>query len=181
MLKIQLNHTFGRMLSKGSRHLGRDEWGLIYWSIVRRQEPARICKYIRGLCCRKVLTCHSLREASEAEHNQTRQESSEAVSKAALTAQDFSDKITHAFQLATAQGPLCHEPVQGIAVFLEEVTVTDSEGGTTSREQLGRLTGEVIKTVRDSIRQGFLDWSPRILLAMYSCEIQASSKSLFLP
>ena len=104
------------------------------------------------------------------------------MSKAALTAQDFSDKITYAFQLATAQGPLCHEPVQGIAVFLEEVTVTDSEeGGTTSREQLGRLTGEIIKTVRDSIRQGFLDWSPRILLAMYSCEIQASSKSITQP
>lgn len=43
---------------------------------------------------------------------------------------------------------------------------------------LGRLTGEVIKTVRDSIRQAFLDWSPRLLLAMYSCEIQASTEVL---
>ena len=95
-----------------------------------------------------------------------------------MTAQDFSDKIAYAFQLATAQGPLCHEPVQGIAVFLEEFTVAgSSDEDATSREQLGRLTGEIIKTVRDSIRQGFLDWSPRLLLAMYSCEIQASSTS----
>ncbi len=43
---------------------------------------------------------------------------------------------------------------------------------------IGQLMGEVIKTVRDSIRQGFLDWSPRLLLAMYDCEIQASSESL---
>jgi len=94
-----------------------------------------------------------------------------------LTARDFSDKISYAFQLATAQGPLCHEPVRGIAVFLEEVTVTSaSEDDSSPREMLGRLTGEVIKTVRDSIRQGFLDWSPRLLLAMYSCEIQASSR-----
>jgi len=94
-----------------------------------------------------------------------------------LTARDFSDKISYAFQLATAQGPLCHEPVRGIAVFLEEVTVASaSEDDSSPREMLGRLTGEVIKTVRDSIRQGFLDWSPRLLLAMYSCEIQASSR-----
>ena len=94
-----------------------------------------------------------------------------------LTAQDFSDKISYAFQLATAQGPLCHEPVQGIAVLLEEVTIAPtSDDESSSREMLGRLTGEIIKIVRDSIRQAFLDWSPRLLLAMYSCEIQASSK-----
>lgn len=43
---------------------------------------------------------------------------------------------------------------------------------------MGRLTGEIIRTVRESIRTGFLDWSPRILLAMYSCEIQASAEVL---
>lgn len=94
-----------------------------------------------------------------------------------LTAKDFSDKISYAFQLATAQGPLCSEPCEGVAVFLEEVKLsTKGEDKSSSRDMLGRLTGEVIKTIRDSIRQGFLDWSPRLLLAMYSCEIQASSK-----
>jgi len=94
-----------------------------------------------------------------------------------LQARDFSDKIGYAFQLATAQGPLCNEPVQGIAVFLEEVTLTPSmDDESSARDKLGRLTGEVIKTVQQAIKQGFLDWSPRLLLAMYSCEIQASSK-----
>ena len=94
-----------------------------------------------------------------------------------LRAEAFSDKIAYAFQLSTAQGPLCHEPVQGIAVFLEEVTVAPPpDEDTSNRDNLGRLTGEVIKTIRDSIRQGFLDWSPRLLLAMYSCEIQASGQ-----
>jgi ribosome assembly protein 1 len=45
-----------------------------------------------------------------------------------------------------------------------------------ARDKLGRLTGEVIKTVQNSIHQGFKDWSPRLMLAMYSCEIQASSE-----
>ncbi|TPR07459.1 short chain dehydrogenase family protein [Aspergillus niger] len=85
------------------------------------------------------------------------------------------DKIAHAFQLATGQGPLCQEPMQGIAVFLESVSIN-----TTTDEDLdlGRLTGEAIRLVRDSITQGFLDWSPRIMLAMYSCEIQASTEVL---
>jgi len=94
-----------------------------------------------------------------------------------LQARDFSDKISYAFQLATAQGPLCNEPVQGIAVFLEEVIVAPStDDESSARDKVGRLTGEVIKTVQQAIKQGFLDWSPRLMLAMYSCEIQASGK-----
>ena len=96
-----------------------------------------------------------------------------------LNPTDFSDRISYAFQLAMSQGPLCNEPVQGIAVFLEEVNILSPSSSSTerlSRDSLGRLTGEVIRTVRESIRQGFLDWSPRLFLAMYSCEIQASSK-----
>ncbi|KAN0079211.1 P-loop containing nucleoside triphosphate hydrolase protein [Elaphomyces granulatus] len=92
----------------------------------------------------------------------------------AISFRDLSGKISYAFQLATAQGPLCQEPIQGIAVFIEEVNV-DTIGG---EPDLGRLTGEAIRLVRDSILQGFLDWSPRILLAMYSCEIQASTEVL---
>lgn len=99
-----------------------------------------------------------------------------------LQAGHFCDKITYGFQLATAQGPLCHEPVQGMAVFIEDVSITAGEDESVSaRDKVGRLTGEVIKTVQQSVHKGFLDWSPRLMLAMYSCEIQASSKSPFPP
>lgn len=119
-------------------------------------------------------TLHSLQEGLETDSQEMDNRTEEQTDT--LTARDFSDKISYAFQLATAQGPLCNEPIQGTAVFVEEVIVTaPADEESSSREQLGRLTGEVIKTVRDSIRQGFLDWSPRLLLAMYSCEIQASS------
>jgi ribosome assembly protein 1 len=93
-----------------------------------------------------------------------------------ITPETLSDKISYAFQLATAHGPLCHEPVQGIAVLLEEVILTPLSDG--DSENLGRLTGEVIKTVRESIHSGFLDWSPRLLLATYSCEIQCTAEVL---
>ncbi|KAL4965524.1 GTPase RIA1 [Aspergillus stella-maris] len=98
----------------------------------------------------------------------------EDASRDALIVRDSSDKITYAFQLAMAQGPLCQEPIQGTAVFLEEIQINAAEDDI----DLGRLTGETIRLVRESISQGFLDWSPRIMLAMYSCEIQASTEVL---
>jgi ribosome assembly protein 1 len=94
----------------------------------------------------------------------------------ALLVRDFNDKIAYAFQLATGQGPLCQEPMQGVAVFLEDLSVQTNG----DELDIGRLTGESIRLVREGISAGFLDWSPRIMLAMYSCEIQATSKS-FLP
>ncbi len=83
---------------------------------------------------------------------------------------DFSETITYAFQLATSQGSLCREPMQGVAVFLEEIIFYASH----SDIDTGRVAGELINPVRESIRSAFLDWSPRILLAMYSCTIQAT-------
>ncbi|KAI1189916.1 P-loop containing nucleoside triphosphate hydrolase protein [Nemania serpens] len=96
----------------------------------------------------------------------------------ALHAAHLCDKVTYAFQLAMNQGPLCHEPVQGVGVIIEDLAVTAAEEEAPARDRLGRLTGEIIKTVQQSIRQGFLDWSPRLMLAMYSCEIQASTEVL---
>ncbi|KAK2037902.1 elongation factor Tu GTP binding domain-containing protein [Colletotrichum somersetense] len=102
----------------------------------------------------------------------------------ALRPVHVADKIPYAFQLATAQGPLCHEPVQGIAVFVEDVVInaaaTEDEpvAAPTARDRLPRLTGEVIKTFTASLRAGMLDWSPRLMLAMYSVEIQASTEVL---
>lgn len=87
---------------------------------------------------------------------------------------DLSDTITYAFQLATSQGPLCREPMQGCAIFLESITLSPSY----TSDDTARLTGELITTVRESIRSAFLDWSPRILLAMYSCTIQATPEVL---
>lgn len=39
-----------------------------------------------------------------------------------------------------------------------------------------QVTGSVISAVRDACRTGLLDWSPRLMLAMYTCDIQASSR-----
>lgn len=123
------------------------------------------------------LTHHRLRETSSPDPEPESTEDTPATSHT-LTPHSFADKISYAFQLATAQGPLCAEPVQGVAVFLEEISVATSPPEETGADRMGRLTGEVIKTVRSAIHQGFLDWSPRMLLAMYNCEINASTDVL---
>lgn len=47
----------------------------------------------------------------------------------------------------------------------------------TAQNKIAAVTGSTITAVRDACRQGLLDWSPRLLLAMYACDIQASSMS----
>ncbi|KAJ5713078.1 uncharacterized protein N7483_010259 [Penicillium malachiteum] len=100
--------------------------------------------------------------------------SDDNTAQQALLVRDFNDKIAYAFQLATGQGPLCQEPMQGVAVFLEDISVQAAK----EELDMGRLTGDSIRMVREGITQGFLDWSPRIMLAMYSCEIQATTEVL---
>ena len=88
---------------------------------------------------------------------------------------------------------MCAEPVQGIAYIVESLQSSETE----KQDQDGELNpfpsimtdldlahskraqakGSLISGMRDACRKGLLDWSPRLLLAMYSCDIQAASES----
>lgn len=111
-----------------------------------------------------------------------------------LAAREFDNHVEHGFQLATFQGPLCAEPVEGVAYFVESVEV-DQDGLAVEQgkqlwsmlinsvpahfhaehNRMQQITGSFISAVRDACRNGLLDWSPRLMLAMYECDIQASS------
>lgn len=39
-----------------------------------------------------------------------------------------------------------------------------------------KLGGQIITTMRDACNKGFLEWSTRLMLAMYTCDVQATSK-----
>lgn len=86
----------------------------------------------------------------------------------------LNDKLMHAFQLATSQGPLCAEPMQGVAVIIEALPPLSAEADPSN----ARLTGEVLKTTQRAIHAAFLDWSPRLMLALYTVEIQATLEVL---
>ncbi|KAJ3747032.1 translation elongation factor 2 [Lentinula detonsa] len=84
--------------------------------------------------------------------------------------------ILTGFQLAFRQGPLCAEPVEGLAYFVEKVEVDwEKLGVEIEQNRITQTTGSLISAVRDACRSGLLEWSPRLMLAMYSCDIQCST------
>ncbi|SCU96720.1 LAME_0F17194g1_1 [Lachancea meyersii CBS 8951] len=96
---------------------------------------------------------------------------------------EYGSSIINGFELAVNQGPLCQEPVQGMCVFIEDVhemSNDEIESLALQNHQVGlpNLAGRLITTTRDSIHAAFLDWSPRIMWAMYQCDIQASVEVL---
>ena len=80
-------------------------------------------------------------------------------------ATDFEDSLINAFQIATNLGPLCGEPVHGTCTI---ITAFSSQS-TDSRQ----LYGQLISSFKDSFKRGFLEWSPRLMLATYACDVQA--------
>ncbi|ORX86638.1 P-loop containing nucleoside triphosphate hydrolase protein [Basidiobolus meristosporus CBS 931.73] len=104
----------------------------------------------------------------------------EALDSTRNTIREFEESINTGFQLATFAGPLCSEPMAGMCFFLEEFIVENDEedDDITARSKLGMVSGQIIYAMKEACRQGLLAWSPRLLLAMYSCEIQAQTDVL---
>ncbi|KAF9111733.1 Cytoplasmic GTPase/eEF2-like protein (ribosomal biogenesis) [Mortierella sp. AM989] len=98
-----------------------------------------------------------------------------------ITVQDLAESVHTGFQIATNGGPLCSEPMLGMAFFVKEIEILDNghEGGAgEGRSKMAVTSGQVITTMRDACRLGFLEWSPRLMLAMYSCDIQTTAEVL---
>jgi ribosome assembly protein 1 len=79
--------------------------------------------------------------------------------------------VNAGFQLAAAAGPLCGEPMYGLAFAVESILDEVSSG---MGEELSQLGGQMIVAMREACRLAFLKWSPRLMLAMYNCEIQTT-------
>lgn len=88
----------------------------------------------------------------------------------------FDECIETAFQIATQRGPLCAEPVTGMAFFVESLELLSDEEDLEDqvRTRFAQVSGNIISACQESFKNGILDWSPRLMLAMYSCDIQAT-------
>ncbi|CAI4050027.1 hypothetical protein N7582_004812 [Saccharomyces uvarum] len=92
---------------------------------------------------------------------------------------EYSDSVKNGFQLAVSEGPLANEPVQGMCVIVESINKMSQEEiesieDAHYQEHIVDLSGRLITYTRDAIHEAFLDWSPRIMWAIYSCDIQTS-------
>ncbi|EPQ54738.1 P-loop containing nucleoside triphosphate hydrolase protein [Gloeophyllum trabeum ATCC 11539] len=106
-------------------------------------------------------------------------EDKEVQSAAEQSMRDLEGHVETGFQFATFQGPLCAEPVEGLAYFLESFEVDENRiEEEKQHNRIAQVTGSLISAVREACRNGLLDWSPRLMLAMYTCDIQASTEVL---
>ena len=94
-----------------------------------------------------------------------------------LQSLDFS--LTNGFQLATSAGPLCEEPLSGVAFFVESLEVTrvpDEE-----LNKYGPFKGQIMPTICQALRDAFNGSKPHLVEPFYSCLLQVPSKCPFPP
>nr|KYP40710.1 Elongation factor 2 [Cajanus cajan] len=98
-------------------------------------------------------------------------------------AEHLESSVISGFQLATSAGPLCDEPMWGLA-FVIEARITpfsgqhDESETHQQSEQYGLFAGQVIATVKDACRAAVLQNKPRLVEAMYFCELNTPTEYL---
>ncbi|CAD7704026.1 unnamed protein product [Ostreobium quekettii] len=87
--------------------------------------------------------------------------------------------IVGGFLLASAAGPLCDEPMWGVALEIEaRILAPSQEEGPgeldVGEEVYGPLSGQVINIVNMACRRAVVEAGPRLVEAMYLCEVQVT-------
>ncbi|KAI9208762.1 P-loop containing nucleoside triphosphate hydrolase protein [Polychytrium aggregatum] len=116
----------------------------------------------------------SLEDSEDGQQDREGQDEGPVDGDHILGAKDFDGSINTSFQLATQVGPMCAEPIMGVCYFVEEFEI-DAAAQTS---KVSSLSGQILATFKDACKQAFLGWSPRLMLAMYSCELQAPAEVL---
>ncbi|KAL2540982.1 Ribosomal protein S5/Elongation factor G/III/V family protein [Abeliophyllum distichum] len=98
--------------------------------------------------------------------------------------QSLESNVLSGFQLATSAGPLCDEPMWGLGFVVEAyvspIVGQSSEDNFSSQqlEHYGMFTGQVMTAVKDTCRAAVLQRKPRLVEAMYFCELNTPSDHL---
>ncbi|KAK9280097.1 hypothetical protein L1049_013782 [Liquidambar formosana] len=98
-------------------------------------------------------------------------------------AESLESSVGSGFQLATAAGPLCDEPMWGLAFVVEAyisplAAQADESESNQLPEQYGIFTGQVMTAVKDACRAAVLQRKPRLVEAMYFCELNTPTEYL---
>ncbi|KAF9624471.1 hypothetical protein IFM89_011479, partial [Coptis chinensis] len=110
--------------------------------------------------------------------------SSEAISSLHMEAKSLQNSVVSGFQLATAAGPLCDEPMWGLAFLVEAYisplggSTDESEPFTHRSDQHGIFTGQIMTAVKDACRQAVLQKKPRLVEGVYFCELNTTTEYL---
>ncbi|XP_015789926.1 elongation factor-like GTPase 1 [Tetranychus urticae] len=94
---------------------------------------------------------------------------------------DYEYSFISGFQLASFSGPLCEEPMYGVAFIIKSWTIEPTNqlaSSSTESDPYGPFTGQIMSTVKDGCRKAFQAQPQRLMAAMYSCTIQVTSEAL---
>lgn len=97
---------------------------------------------------------------------------------------EYENSLTFGFNLFTAKGPICEEPLQGIAIFIEKFQIDEQLNDSLSNEcnasvnsqELETKTSKVqttqcISLMKEACKRAFEIQPQRLMVAMYRCEI----------
>lgn len=90
----------------------------------------------------------------------------------------FYSNFINGFQLATLAGPLCEEPISGVAFIVEDWIMEKEAIDDTVNHPFGPFSGQLMSCVKDACRKAFQAQPQRLKVAMYSCSIQVNSEVL---
>jgi ribosome assembly protein 1 len=79
--------------------------------------------------------------------------------------------VAQGFQLVTASGPLCAEPLWGVAFIVERLAFKAMGDGLQIPPS---ASGQLIGLARDAMRVAVESSNPRLVEAMFRCELQCS-------
>ncbi|KAL8115471.1 uncharacterized protein LOC141666648 [Apium graveolens] len=92
--------------------------------------------------------------------------------------------VMSGFQLASATGPLCDEPMWGLAFVVEAYVspstgqFNDSSNSQQQTEQYGMFSGQVMTAVKEACKAAVLQKKPRLVEGMYFCELNTPTEYL---
>ncbi|CAI5719528.1 unnamed protein product [Peronospora effusa] len=95
------------------------------------------------------------------------------------------NSIMTGFQMASSAGPLCDEPVWGVAFIIEDVVFHSNQNDEeksgdekTDLSKYGPLSGQVISTMRMTCLMAFVKQPVRLVEAVYECTVQCQAEQL---
>jgi len=108
------------------------------------------------------------------------------------TTRDYDYSIISGFQMASASGPLCEEPLHGVCFVLKKwqnssKPITDFTTNTAENypptvgdriTSHGPLSGQLISAANEGCRKAVLVQPARLMAAMYTCNIRATADVL---
>lgn len=90
---------------------------------------------------------------------------------------EYDNSFVNGFQLASLAGPLCEEPMMGVA-FVVEDWVVETSNETHTSAPFGPLSGQIMSAVKEGCRKAFQAQPQRLMAAMYSCSVQVNAEVL---